>query len=268
MKMILTADWHLRENQPICRSDDFWKIQWEKVRFIRELQYEYDCTILHSGDLFHHWKPSPRLLSKCIEELPYMFVIPGNHDLPNHNLNLLEKSGLFTLEKAEIIKICSVELEKPFLFQKDIAIMHKLINHSQSDNSAKSILRKYKKFKLILTGDNHETFDASINNRLLINPGSLTRQTANQKNHKPCIYIIDIETMGFEIIEIPIENNVFNLEHLNQQNERDERIENFVKHLNSDYDLELSFESNLKAYFQKNRTRKAIKSFVWKFFDQ
>ena len=50
---ILTGDWHLREDTPICRTDDFQTAQWEKVRIISDLQKKYNCPVIHSGDLFH-----------------------------------------------------------------------------------------------------------------------------------------------------------------------------------------------------------------------
>jgi hypothetical protein len=42
---ILTADWHLRDTQPICRTDDFWESQWIKANYIMELQRKYGCPV-------------------------------------------------------------------------------------------------------------------------------------------------------------------------------------------------------------------------------
>ena len=41
--LILTADWHLREDQPVCRTDDFWKAQWAKIDFINDLAEHEGC---------------------------------------------------------------------------------------------------------------------------------------------------------------------------------------------------------------------------------
>ena len=263
---ILTGDWHLREDTPKCRTDDFWKAQWKKVEFISKLQEKYSIPILHSGDLFHHWKPSPRLISWCIDILPFMYVIPGNHDLPNHNLKLLEKSGLWTLEKAEKIRIWQTELGEPYIHKAfgtdEIAIIHKLINHPQSDTTAKGILKKYKKYNLILTGDNHIPFSATEGGRLLVNPGSLSRQTADQIDHKPCVVLWDNEG-HIQPVELPIEKGVISRNHLQQVEDRDERMDAFVSKLNDDYDIELSFEKNIEAYFESNRTRKIVKELVY-----
>lgn len=271
---ILTGDWHLREDQPRCRTDNFWGAQWKKVKFIKELQDEYankytNCPIFHSGDLFHHWKPSPRLLSWCIDNLPFMYCIPGNHDLPNHNLGMLQKSGLWTLEKAGKIAILQTELgvEKRWdvlgeKYDRTVAIIHKLINHPQSNTTAKGLMKKLKDYDLILTGDNHQHFIEKNKNQLLVNPGSLTRQTADQTEHFPCVVLWDAKNNEYEHVYLPIENNVITREHLVTAKERDVRMEAFVDSLDGDYEVELSFEKNLKAYFENNRTRKSVREMV------
>ena len=45
---ILTADWHLRDDQPICRTDDFWSTQWRKVNAVTELQTRHGCPVIHA----------------------------------------------------------------------------------------------------------------------------------------------------------------------------------------------------------------------------
>ena len=281
---LLTSCWHLRESQPTCRTDDFWEAQWRKVKFIKELQDEYSgCPILNSGDLFHHWKPSPRLISYCIDYLPFMYIIPGNHDLPNHNLGLLEKSGLWTLEKAGKIKILQTELGKAWCLGenewsevdgdtdfkgKSITIIHKLINHPQSSTTAKQLMNQLKGYDLILTGDNHQSFFVGYQyekdkDTLLINPGSLTRQTADQDKHVPTVFLWYAETNEFDTVPIPIEKDVISRDHLVKAEERDERMEAFVDRLDDDYEIELSFKKNLKSYFNSNRTHRAVKEMVW-----
>ena len=103
---ILTSDWHLREDTPICRTDDYWNAQWKKVNFISKLQEKYDCPVIHAGDLFDKWKPSPWLLSTTISILPKKFyTIFGQHDLPQHSLDLEHKSGINTLRQAKSLTV-------------------------------------------------------------------------------------------------------------------------------------------------------------------
>ena len=102
---ILTSDFHLREDTPVCRTDNFWETQWKKVQWVKDLQREYDCPVLHAGDLFHAWKASPYLLRETMKHLPNNFwTIFGQHDLPQHSLELKNKSGVSALEEAGKLK--------------------------------------------------------------------------------------------------------------------------------------------------------------------
>ena len=112
--LILTSDWHLREDTPICRTDDFWEAQWNKVTQVMRLQERYECPIAHAGDLFHYWKSSPYLLSRSIEELSPLgysdenkkfYSVVGQHEIPQHNINLIEKSGTNVLWECNIIEL-------------------------------------------------------------------------------------------------------------------------------------------------------------------
>jgi len=222
---ILTSDLHLREDAPICRTDDFWKAQWIKVNFIKKLQEKYQCPVLCAGDVFHHWKPSPYLISEAIKYLPNDFkAIYGQHDLPQHNIQLHHKSGLDTLKTASKLEILP------------------------------KLLKKYAEYDLIVTGDNHKPFVEKHEGRLLVNPGSLTRQAADQINHKPRIYLWYAKTNTVKPIYLPITNDVISREHIEVKQERDKRIDAFVERLDTGFefnqdttDIETGIENYAKA---------------------
>jgi len=285
---ILTSDWHLRETTPTCRTDDFWKAQWDKVDWIAELQKQYDCPVLHAGDLFHHWKPSPFLLSMTIKHLPDKFVtIYGQHDLPQHSLELKEKSGIYVLEKAEKV-ITDFELlnnETPFRIvfaswgkspnsEEAIGIQNVLLWHNFtyvgkepwpgcSSPKAHALLHKYKQFDLILTGDNHQSFTSrGIDDNLLVNPGSLMRQSADQIDFKPKVYLWYAKTNTVEAIEVPIEKGVISREHIEVKQDRDDRIDAFISRLDTDWKMTMDFDKNLAMFFSKNRVRREVKEII------
>ena len=103
---ILSADWHLRDTVPRCRTDDYWKAQEDKVKQIYAMGYEFGCPVFHAGDLFDHWKNSPYLINWCLNNLPeHFYTCIGNHDVPQHNIDNLEKCGLGVLETAKKIEL-------------------------------------------------------------------------------------------------------------------------------------------------------------------
>ena len=276
---ILCGDFHLREDQPVCRTDYYWSAQWRKVNFIKELQQKYNCPVLHAGDLFNHWKPSPHLLSKTIEYLPNKFwTILGNHDIPQHNLELAYKCGVSTLARANKLTILSEchwgeepksdSISLAFTGHRIVLIWHIMTYQVKTpwpgcvDPMAGKLLRKYPRFDLLLTGHNHKSFVEHYEGRLLVNPGSLTRHDADQINHKPRVYLWYAETNTVKPVYLPIEDNVISREHIERVEKRNERIDAFISQLDSEWEAEISFEENLKRFFSHNKVRDSVKDIV------
>ena len=283
---ILCSDIHLREDQPVCRTDDFWNTLWNKIRFISDLQKKFDCPVLHGGDLFHQWKPSPLLLTFASRYLPKKFFsIAGQHDLPNHSFELMEKSGINTLATTNVLTLLPRVhygfKPEDFHYEKDagiedwvgvkdrkILVWHKMAYQTPpypgaTGGNAKQLLQKYSSYDLLLTGDNHQSFVEEYEGRILVNPGSLTRQTAAQIDHKPRVYLYYAETNTVEPIYLPIED-VISREHIEVREERDSRLEAFIEHLNEDWDTTLSFEDNLKAFKDANEISEEVMNIIYK----
>lgn len=277
--LILTADWHLREDTPICRTDNFWETQWKKVDFIADLQRNFKCPVIHSGDLFHHWKPSPHLLSMCIEHLPKNFhTVYGNHDLPQHSLQLAYKSGINVLEEAGRITVlseCHWEQEpingSLFFPGSDYTILvwHVMTYKNElpypgcEELPGRALLKKYPQYRLIVTGDNHQTFVEEFRGRLLVNPGSIMRQQASQLDFKPSVFLYNLTDNKVQQVFIPIKN-VISREHIEIQEKRNNRIDAFISGLNTDFENDISFQKNLEKFMRKNKIKKEVNSLIYK----
>jgi len=275
---ILCSDIHLREDTPTCRTDDYQMAQWKKVEFLYNLQEKYECPVLHAGDLFHHWKPSPQLLSTTILHLPESFLtIYGQHDLPQHNFELRNKSGIYTLDTDKTIGVLPTchwgqEPDKPsrILSGKNILVWHKMVWQGeklwpdQTDPSAAKLLRKYSQFSLILTGDNHQPFVEEYEGRLLVNPGSMMRMTADQIDHRPRVYLWYAADNIVTPVYLPIEQGVISREHIEHTQERDGRIDAFISKLDNDWEAAVSFEENLQRFEGTNKVRKSVMEIVYK----
>lgn len=277
---ILTSDWHLREDTPICRTDNFWGNQWEKVSFVCKLQRKYNCPVLHAGDLYHHWKPSPYLLSMTLQHLPKDFhTVYGQHDLPQHSLELTEKCGTNVLANAKVLNILPNAswgqtpdefCQYSFHTNHTILVWHTQVYKNKSPyigksvNSAKALLKKYPQYDLIVIGDNHQTFVEEYKGRLLVNPGSLTRQTADQIDHKPCVFLWYAETNTVKQVFLPIEENAVSRTHLDKIEERDNRINAFIAGLDTTFEMGISFESNLEKFYENNIVDEEVKCIIKK----
>lgn len=108
--------------QPACRNDDDWmRTQADYLGQIKSLA----CTVrelwlgnrnttsrpipvLCAGDIFDKWNASPELIHFALEHLPDgMICVPGQHDLPNHRMEEMSRSGYGVLAKAGKIKCAS-----------------------------------------------------------------------------------------------------------------------------------------------------------------
>lgn len=288
---IITSDWHLRDSQPVCRKDNYFETMLGKIKWVSELQQKYDCPVLHAGDLFDKYEPKSKVLGYLMTRMPEQFyTVLGNHDLQNHNIEMFEKSGVFVLKEAQKIKAAPFGLiQSPFSLtgyaysQKipsnqrcKVMMCHEMIyqslEHWQKENGSQALtfLKKYKGYQLIVTGHNHKPFTAQHEGRLLVNPGSLMRMTADQKDYKPRVYLWNKETNTVKIEYVPIDSEAVEITYLEKTKERDERINKFIAALPKGCGLSgvqsndtISFEKNLENYLANNRVRSSVKSVIY-----
>ena len=297
--LILSADWHIRSDVSENRIDDFLREQERKIDFILDMSNKYCCPIVVAGDIGDKSKWENWLLEKYIKKFKAhsqnILVLPGQHDLPNHRLDKLSESGLGVLAASKaIIKLTRLNLLgsvaswlSPFPFGKElcpigiikeknsqyknIAVTHQLISQSRlwegQENfvSAKSLLKKFPEYDLIVSGDNHQSFIEKYEGRLLVNPGSIMRSTIAQINHKPKVYLWSAEDNEVKAIEIPIRSakKVFDLFVMKKQDKRDERMSAFVESLKFDCEFKMSFKDNLDKFLNENKVEQGIKNKIF-----
>jgi len=294
---ILTADWHIRPTTPICRTDDFLAAMWRKVEFVLDLSIEYQCPILIAGDLglrsqWSNWLEE-KFIRSANEKKGFIYVVPGQHDLPDHLLDQWRQSAIGVLHEAKVIELWGIEARrfvKMRLFDVNafpygeeikvnkinkgkplIAVAHTLVTECAPESflaekgarSGLKLLMDFPEYNLILTGDNHKGFVVEKDDRLLVNPGSLMRTTADQADYKPRVYLWYHQENKVEPVYLPIEEGVVDRTHIDLAEQKDARIEAYVARLSEEVEIGLSFEGNLEAYFRQNRIRKPVIDKVW-----
>lgn len=279
---ILTADWHLMDRAPQCRTDAFRKAMWRKVDFIRDLAIENQCPIWIAGDVFDRWKVSTKFVLETYDHLigAAVYALYGQHDLPNHCMDRVDESALCCLAhtRSGVIGECEglVCLDwgeddaavGPESLDEDFALMtHQMAYQGKkpypgcpSTGNAKKVLRKYPWAKMVLTGDNHQPFVERLKGRILVNPGSLMRTTAAQIDHKPRVYLWSRETNEVEPVFIPIEKGVVSREHIDRRDTT--TIEAYVRRLEGEVDVNLSFRENMRKYLAENNIGTRIKNII------
>lgn len=284
---IACSDIHLCDKAPVCRSNepDWFAAMARPLEALAKLSNELEVPILCAGDLFDKPKASPKLeifamhhISSCYSMNWY--CIPGQHDLPNHDLNKINESSYGVLSHCDIINTMpthedfivqgfpwGMELQ-PCTYTEDkprIAILHKLVWNKKEpypgapvDGNVKNIIKKLKGFDIIICGDNHEGFIYLDKNTTVLNCGSLMRRNAAQANYDPMAYII-YDDLSIECVSMAFDCDVIDTSHIDKRDEKNERIDSFVKTLQNDVEIELSFESNLDRYCSANNVEDQIK---------
>jgi hypothetical protein len=84
--------------------------------------------------------------------------------------------------------------------------------------------------------------------------------SADQIDHKPRVYLWYADTNTVEPVYLPIKQGVITREHIDNKENRDERMDAFVRQLkNSDMEISLSFTNNMETYLSKHKVRKGVK---------
>jgi len=301
---ILSADWHLRPDVPIGRTDDYFAAMERKVDFILALSKQHECPILIAGDLGNKPQWPNWLLSWTISKFQFVsdviwppVVIAGQHDLPNHRLDLWQKSGIGVLTEARVIDLIGTKGKVEFSSCKDfviypfsygigidhigdiikprtqnipkIAMTHQMVIENkplwpgQEAPKGNQLLKKFPEYNLILSGDNHKPFTVEYEGRWLVNPGSMMRSTAAQIEHKPRVYLWYAETNEIGPVYLPIEQGVIERTHIDSVQERDNRFNALITRVKNDVEIKLSYPNNIENYFQKYRTEIPVKNKVW-----
>jgi len=287
---IIFSDVHLTESTPVCRIDDYIEAQKNKLNFISNLQQKYMCPVLCAGDVFNGWKPSPWLISFALKYLPdELIAIPGQHDLPQHNLDLIEKSGFWALVIADKITdqsniffksanpyhVWGIPFGDPIpppeiiTGDRNILMLHQLTWQKEPwpgappEGNARKLLKENPDFDLIITGDNHQAFTEEYKGRLLVNPGSIMRSTAKQIDFKPRIYLWNAESNTVTAEYLPIEKDVVSRIHLEAQEKRTNRLDSFIEILQSEeFEIGVSFEENIKQVLKSTKISQSVKDKV------
>lgn len=284
---IITGDWHYRDTVPECRTDDFLKAQRKKIKYIIRLAKETGATILNAGDLFHKAYSNKALEISLIKLLKGVDLkaIPGNHDLVGHSWENFEDSSIGIVETAhqEPMILRHSDDDSRFKYSavltnfkgRCVVLIHQYVHEPKNRNkqidgySVKAMFRENPGADLIITGDNHASFMVrGVDDRLLINPGSIMRTDAKQFDHRPSIYFWYAKNNTAERVYLPINENAVDISYIEKENLKDSRTNSFVERMKHDYELSLSFQENMKNYLSKNKVKKSVEDIIWDCVDE
>lgn len=282
---ILLSDIHLSLSPPVWRTAEpnWLEAMKRPLREVKEMQSEYGCPVICAGDIFNRWNSSPELINFALRNLPDMYAIPGQHDLPLHRYEDLYRSAYWTLVHAGKIQSlpldCCVVLGNivlrgfPFGFKIEtcskrfdgrihIAVVHdyvwipgKSYLDAPSENKLKRTRRELTTYDVIQYGDNHKGFTIRSQGKpVIFNCGTFMRRASDEKDYKPQVGLLlssgDVET---HYLNISKDKSIKTLSDKVVEEEFD--MKTFIEELEKLGDTSLDFVEAMKRYLEKNKKK-------------
>lgn len=266
MKLLLTADLHLRHDMPRCRVDDDWmESQRKDLENIVEISKdkEVDAVFL-LGDIFHRPVEPPEVVNMFIQEFnpikDITWLLIGNHDVKYHNVELKEECSIGTVLKSfySLTKLKDKTLNvTAFNFGTesgdfgDIVCSHQLVFPSEESRglaggkTAEEVVKEFGSPKALLMGDYHEGWEKKVNDTLCIMCGCMNIQSGKLKDYKPHVIILDSDTLEYEKVYLDQSLAKITTEHLVEAAERADRIQSCIDGLSGVESVEFNFRENL-----------------------
>lgn len=269
MQFILTADWHLRATPPRCRIDKDW-IETQKNALNQIYSYAtlYKCSVCVVGDIFHSNSDASFQCIQMVQNLADrldkigqgLFILCGNHDLLYHSSQNIDKSAIGILLKSNNIwRISDLDhdISAPNFDEKaedkEFLFLHKLVfpdwksmPPNTSGITAEELLEIYPYTRWIFTGDYHKSFYYEKGGRKVVNPGCLICQATDFKDYTPSVYYIDTDKDIIRKLDINDNKEYIDDSYILKQDEREKRLEDFIKKVNGTKTMTLDFVENVE----------------------
>ncbi len=293
---LLVADIHLSLTPPIWRSNepDWLEAMRRPLSELTALQTELNIPVLCAGDIFDRWFgafQSAELINFAIHYLPQMYAVPGQHDLPNHNIDELKRSAFWTLcETSKIVIAAPKAMQlgtfkdeysvRGFCWGQDIvetrrtdclqvAIAHQYVyipGYSyQGAPEDCNLIRKKTQFingkwmgyDVVVFGDNHKGFKTKIGETTIYNCGGFMRRKSNEIDYKPRIGILysngEVEE---HYLDISQDKHLETVE--NEIDTSDIDMDGLVSMLGKLGECGLDFKEAVKQYIKTNKVEKEV----------
>lgn len=297
---VATSDWHLSSRPPIarCSESNWFDCMKYAIGQVNRIAARYNVPVILAGDLFNKWDSSAELINFAMDVLPGPIIaVPGQHDLPYHDLKQMHRSAYGTLCKTRHIDSLSptsfahdlvdcttdskkvklhgyawgepIKRPKPLRGCVYIAVVHKYIwidGHSFLNAPASACICKktaaeFKGYSVVISGDNHKGFVHTQNGILFINCGSLMRRAADQADYKPFVTLLHDDLTATRIF---LDVSQDQLSPVPQGLTKNADLEDFFEQLHSLHSIGLDFQETIKNLLVQLNPSKAVQRIIHK----
>ena len=304
MKILACGDLHITKKTPENRLDDYYQTILDKFGFLLKTAKEEGVElILQPGDLFD--SPSVTYdvtgtISKMIlntidsSDVQAFLSIVGQHDIWFHNRDNINTPH-YMLRSSESIQVpnpcysCkSVDVygapwESPIPeietdSQFNVLLIHEMIVKNKKNLiwsgqeeyvESVNILRDHD-FNLIISGDNHHGFTVKGKDKILINCGSMMRNTTSQADHKPFFCIIDTECpKEFITYHYPLRpfDDIMDMQKKDREADMNDKLTSFIEGLKKTDTADVDFQKIVKKLMDKEGVSDNTRTIIETIFD-
>lgn len=218
---VLCSDLHLSLQAPACRAEKDWlEVQAGYLNQVKALAS--GLPVIAAGDIFDRWNAPPELIHFALEYLPDdMICVPGQHDLPNHRMEEMHRSGYGVLVKAGKIRdisgderlvglpgFCAYGFgwgqklaprpEEHNVITVYLAVVHRYIWLGEGTHypgapetsqfaAFKEVLKSY---DAVVIGDNHKGWITNYKGIHVLNCGGFIRRKSDEIAYKPQVGLL------------------------------------------------------------------------------
>lgn len=282
---VCCADLHLTLAPPACRAEKNWKrVQRQALEQLTDIAK--GLPILCSGDIFDKWNVSPELINFALRYLPTgMICVPGQHDLPNHRIADVHRSGYGVLMSSGKIQDISSgrvyqgkgfcvygfgweeELKKPEVCSVvSVALIHRYFWTSAEngypgaplENQLDSCWDVLKHYQTVIAGDNHKDFSVRRKGWNFFNCGGFLRRKSDEKNRCPRVGIVYSDGTIKPVL-LDVAKDRF---HLESAKEEVANLHEFLESLKQFEDTSLCFPEMVKKLLREKTITPGAKNVI------
>jgi len=285
---VCCSDTHLTARVPKCWHKDVWmSAQANMLRQINTIALEHNVGLLVAGDVFDRAKEPPKIEIMAMNYLQTAWLVPGQHDMPQHNPELLDEASYGVLSKFNTPRAIDLDIYEfpwgaelvPLEEQEKTptkltcAVVHALVWQGEEPypgapkkGNVQNLVKLLHGYDFIVAGDNHKGFVTKVDDTVIVNCGSTMRRNVGQINYQPCVHVI-FDDKTVESIPLDISKDKISTEHKDKTVEKEDRIDAFVETLKEDVEISLSFQSNLERYMEANDVEQPVKDLIMETLD-
>lgn len=298
---VLCSDIHLCHTCPPARSaEPDWYAVMERILVqLSAIALYHDAPILCAGDVFDRWNSPPELINFAIERLPQMYAIPGQHDLPYHELGNIEKSAFWTMVLADRIIGDPVRLVLEWRERKlavdgypwgteikvgrsttscdgsssankllHVALVHKYVwtmgkGYPGAPEEGKTINFSMPGYDVAVFGDNHQSFYTRCDGgSVVVNPGCLIPRKSDERGIGSSVYLLK-EDKSIERVRLDTsEDKWIETDDVKTAEAELSGMQDFLDEIRSLDSDSLDFEAAVRKYCTDNKVSKQTERLV------